>query len=199
MYADDTKCGTSISRCDNSASGGALQDDTDAIFEWSLENRLQLHEGKTFTIQFHSPKCEPINTLYHLNSNPISIKEWCKDLGVLVSSDLSWSQHINHVIAQAYRSLFLIKRVFPSTSNIGVKKRLYLSLVLPILTYCFPVWRPYSLGEITKLERVQKRATKYILNDSTLPYKERLSQHDYRFSHLCTDLKCMTFYFSSPP
>ncbi len=136
MYADDTKCGTSISRCDNSASGGALQDDTDAIFEWSLENRLQLHEGKTFTIQFHSPKCEPINTLYHLNSNPISIKEWCKDLGVLVSSDLSWSQHINHVIAQAYRSLFLIKRVFPSTSNIGVKKRLYLSLVLPILTYC---------------------------------------------------------------
>ena len=84
IYADDTKCGKTISRCDSS--GGALQDDIDAIFQWSLENSLQLHEGKTFTTQFHSSKCEPINTLYYLNSNPISIKECCKDLGVLVSS-----------------------------------------------------------------------------------------------------------------
>ena len=32
-------------------------------------------------------------------------------------------------------------------------------------TYCYQLWRPYHIKEITIPERVQRRATKYILND----------------------------------
>ena len=56
----------------------------------------------------------------------------------------------------------------------STKKRLYQSLILPILTYCSPVWRPNLLRDICNLERVQKRATRYIVNDPSLNYRERL-------------------------
>ena len=37
-----------------------------------------------------------------------------------------------------------------------------------------PVWRPHLIGDMYKLERVQKRATKYILNDYSSDYRSRL-------------------------
>ena len=42
------------------------------------------------------------------------------------------------------------------------------------LTYCCQLWRPRFLKDIANLERIQRRATKYILSDSTTNYKDRL-------------------------
>ena len=115
---------------------------------------------------------DPICTPYFLGSQPIPVKDCCKDLGVFFSSDLSWSWHIDNMISKAYRTLFLIKRTFPATSCVNVKKSLYLCLALPVLSYCS---RPSHLKDIIALEKVQQRATKYIVNDSTVDYKARLS------------------------
>ena len=63
---------------------------------------------------------------------------------------------------------------FAISSPIRVKKLLYLSLVLPLVTYCSQVWRPHLRKDIIALEKLQKRATKYIVNDKSLNYKQRL-------------------------
>ena len=69
----------------------------------------------------------------------------------------------------------MIKRVFPgATTPTHVKRKLYLSLVIPILTYCAPVWRPSLIKDITSIERLQRRPTKYIMFDFQLDYKSRL-------------------------
>ena len=54
------------------------------------------------------------------------------------------------------------------------KKQLYISLVRSQLLYCSQVWRPCLIQDILLLERVQRRATKYILNDYTSSYRTRL-------------------------
>ena len=59
---------------------------------------------------------------------------------------------------------------------------LQLSLFPPLLRlrnyypvmYCSPIWRPNLIYDITALERVQIRATKYVLNDFSSDYKFRL-------------------------
>jgi len=53
-----------------------------------------------------------------------------------------------------------------------IKNKLHLSTVQPILTNCSLVWRAYLITEsdINSLERVQRRATKYILNDFNSDY-----------------------------
>ena len=54
------------------------------------------------------------------------------------------------------------------------RKKLYISLVCSQLIYCSQVWRPHLIKDISALERVQRRATKFILNDYSMDYKNRL-------------------------
>uniref|UniRef100_A0A1X7ULM5 Uncharacterized protein n=1 Tax=Amphimedon queenslandica TaxID=400682 RepID=A0A1X7ULM5_AMPQE len=107
---------------------------------------------------------------------PIAHQQICKDLGVVFSNTLFWSAQVDCVLKKAYNVLRMIKRVFPAaTTPTVVKKKLYLSLVVPILTHCSPVWRPSLVKDFVLLEQLQRRATKYILFDYQSDYKSRLS------------------------
>ena len=55
-----------------------------------------------------------------------------------------------------------------------LKKLLYISLVRSQLIYCSQLWRPHLLKDIITLERIQRRATKFILNDYQSSYRFRL-------------------------
>ena len=55
-----------------------------------------------------------------------------------------------------------------------IKKTLYLCLVRSQLAFCSPMWRPHLLKDIKSLERIQRRATKFILGDHKSDYKSRL-------------------------
>ena len=73
--------------------------------------------------------------------------------------------------ARAYKVLGLIRRtILPNHSNTTMVK-LYVSLVRSQLLYCTQIWRPHLMKDILTIERVQRRATKYILNDFISCYK----------------------------
>ena len=93
---------------------------------------------------------------------------------MLVSSDLSWSHHIAKITSKAYKILGLLRRTFSSLGDITTKKRLYTSLVRSQLLYGSQIWRPLHLKDINPIESVQRRATKYILNDYISDYRSRL-------------------------
>ena len=63
--------------------------------------------------------------------------------------------------------------IFHITTNIQLN--LYFSLVQSKFMYCSQLWRPRLIKDITCLERVQRRATKFVLNDFTSNYKSRLT------------------------
>uniref|UniRef100_A0A1X7VQL9 Uncharacterized protein n=1 Tax=Amphimedon queenslandica TaxID=400682 RepID=A0A1X7VQL9_AMPQE len=71
--------------------------------------------------------------------------------------------------------LGLLKRSF-SCNNITVRKRLYVTLVRSLLSYCSQVWRPSLIRDIVNLERIQRRASKFILSDYKCTYKDCLIQ-----------------------
>ena len=95
-----------------------------------------------------------------------------KDPVILISSDLSWSDHISRITSRAYKILGLVRRTFAS-SNISTKKKLDISLVRSQLTYGSQVWRPLLQKDINPIKHIQRRATKYILNDYTSEYRNQ--------------------------
>ena len=75
----------------------------------------------------------------------------------------------------AYNILGLIRRSFSPSLNLSMKMKLYLTLVDSQLMYCTPIWHPYLQKDIqNNIERIQRRATKFILNDYDSNYKTQL-------------------------
>ena len=50
----------------------------------------------------------------------------------------------------------------------SVKEICYLSLVRPISEYACVVWSPYTLTNIDKLEKVQRKAARFVCNDFSM-------------------------------
>ena len=96
-----------------------------------------------------------------------------KDLGVITSNDLSWTEHYHRITSCSYMSLHLFQRSFTTNSVSGIWQ-LYFSLDLSHLAYCSPLRRLNFIKCIIFLEKVQRCATKFILNDYSSNYKYRL-------------------------
>ena len=47
----------------------------------------------------------------------------------------------------------------------NTKTQAYLTLVRPIMEYASPIWDPYYNSDIYKLEKVQRRAARWVLSD----------------------------------
>ena len=69
-----------------------------------------------------------------------------------------------------------MRHTFTTSSRVA-RKRLYITLVRSHLVYCSPLWRPHLIKDIEIFERVQRQATKFILNDYHLDYRSRLLQY----------------------
>ena len=125
--------------------------------------------------------------------------EWVssfRDLGMIFSNNLSWSNHYKTIVSNAMKSLHLLCRpglttrlLFLMQWNLFIHYIVYylsairqapdctctpLLLGQTYLTACSPLWHSHLIKDITYLEHVQHRSTKFILNDFHSSYKERL-------------------------
>uniref|UniRef100_A0A1X7UDM8 Reverse transcriptase domain-containing protein n=1 Tax=Amphimedon queenslandica TaxID=400682 RepID=A0A1X7UDM8_AMPQE len=171
LCAGDSKCQKKVS-CISDCQ--LLQNDLTRLSNWSKSFLLSFNEKKSYILHFRGPRSAPISFHYSLDGSSINVKDSHRDLGVVFSSNLSLSAYMHTILKKAYCTLSTIRRVFPiSTTYTEAKEKFYLSLVLPILSYCAPVWHPCLIKDITALERFQRRATKYLFNDYSLDYKTR--------------------------
>ena len=84
-----------------------------------------------------------------------------RDLGVQVDPELKFYQHVELIANKANTMLGLIRRSFTFLDGPTVKK-LYSSLVRPILKYGNVIWAPTLKRDQRILENVQQRTTKLI-------------------------------------
>ena len=96
-----------------------------------------------------------------------------KDLGVVVSADLSWSSHIASIVARSRGVAAWVLSVFKSREP-EVMITLYKSLIRSHLEYCCPLWHPSKIADIELLEGVQREFTRKIKGFQALNYRERL-------------------------
>ena len=100
-----------------------------------------------------------------------------RDLGITMSNDLTFDEHISIITSKGKQMAGWILRVFVSRSPF-LMKTLLKQLVLPRIEYCCVLWSPCSQDLIQQLESVQRFFTKRICfnEDGTKPdYWERLN------------------------
>ena len=97
-----------------------------------------------------------------------------KYLGLLLTTNLSWSAHISTICTKAKKILGLIYRRFYGSANQTILKQLYLSLVRPHLEYACQIWDPHLVRDKKMLENVQKFGCKLAAHQWDASYQELL-------------------------
>ena len=77
---------------------------------------------------------------------------------------MSFIPHINNITSKGTKMLNFIKRNLSKCSS-SIKSRAYFSLVRPSLEYASSVWDPHYNNHILTIEKVQRRAVRWTLND----------------------------------
>ena len=133
-----------------------------------------------------------INADYHLGGCTLSMVTQYPYLGVTISNTMSRQNHINNTTCRANGVLGLIERNVRGTSQ-KLRQQAYFSFVRPHLEYCCTVWNPYIKKDVNKIENIQRRAVRFVLNN----YNQRGSVSAL-INHLCwnspekrTQLSCL--------
>ena len=144
----------------------SLQSDLSNLEHWSTSSGLVFNQDKC-KCQRITRKKNPIKHEYKINNKSLVVTEKEKDLGIWITDTLSWSYHTRDRCAKANKMLGFLRRAATEITDIKIRRTLYLSIVRSTLGYATQVWSPQSIDLITRTERIQRRATKFILK---LPY-----------------------------
>ena len=123
-------------------------------------------------MSFNPSKCNILRTrpgsktslqhFYTLHGQILKEVNTAKYLRVLLmlSNDLSWSPYVDNTAHRANQKLGFIRRNL-SGSPITSKCLAYTSLVRSGMEYAASIWDPVSIGDIRKLEMVQRKAARW--------------------------------------
>ena len=110
--------------------------------------------------------------VYSLNGTPLEYIESEKDFGVMVTSSLDWKEQCSKVLSKANQKLGMARRNCYFVIDSNRKRNLYLTLVRSQFEHGSIIRRPVTKTQINCLERLQKRAIKWILRKECMSYSQ---------------------------
>ena len=132
------------------------------INEWCVNNKMRINASKCKVMRITKKK-SPFTYDYHINGAKLNSVSLYRDLGLLTSDVLSWNFHIANITAKANSILGLIKRTCRDVNDVTTLNTLCCNLVKPRVEYASQVWNPFTKSNISRIESIQRRATKFIL------------------------------------
>ena len=107
-----------------------------------------------------SRKRKSLEGYYSLYYNNISVITSAGDLGVLISNDLLWVDHIHTIILKVNRILGFLNQCCSFYLPPSTQRVLYIALVRSHLTYASPVWSPSYYGSLFLLRNIWAHSKK---------------------------------------
>lgn len=164
------------------------------LSDWSLNNGLKISSEKSFVVYYgndnaHSPYFISNNQLF----SPANGDSF-RDLGVLFTNSFDYNPHIEYVTKKSLQKLHFLLRNLHS-QDVHFLTSMYTTYVRPYLEFSSSIFNPIYKYQITKIEKVQKLATRMICNRNSrtknLDYKGRLAYlnlHSLENRRIATDI-----------
>ena len=171
LFADDTKFFRSINSLQDC---WKIQKDLHLLEVWSNKWLLKFHPDKCVALRL-SLNQEKEKYTYRLFNQEVKYVTEVKDLGITVDQQLKFREHMHLKVNKANSIMATIKRTFKYLNYYSFKL-IYCAQVRTQVEYGSPVWSPYLKKDITLVENVQRKATKYLYGMKNLTYEERLKK-----------------------
>lgn len=119
----------------------------DGVERWCRDNFMTLSTSKCAVLTSRTPRPRP------------PVVEFVTDLGITVTADLNFDEHIRSTVTSAKILVNSIFRCF-IVRQPEFCIRLFQSLVVSKFLYCGPVWLPYKAKNIKSIEAVRSHFIK---------------------------------------
>ena len=143
--------------------------------KYASDNGIKVNPTKTKLMLFNPAKAYDCMPSFPFNHQEIELVEQTKLLGLVVSSDMSWSANTAHMVTRCNKKLWILRRLKRLGANNEDLLDIFIKQVRSILEYAVQVWHPSITGEQRlEIERVQKSAFHIILGECYRSYTSSL-------------------------
>ena len=169
LFADDAKLHKTIR---DESDRSLLLDDIERVGEWAVKNSMELNADKYQLLQ-HG-KNDLLKQPYKLpTGTTVCGDATVRDLGITVDTHLNWKEHTAQITKTANQVSGRVLRAF-ETRDEETMLTLLKTYIRPHLEYLSPIWSPHQVGEIQRVEAIQRAFTAKIENCQLLNYWQRL-------------------------
>ncbi|XP_066925852.1 uncharacterized protein [Clytia hemisphaerica] len=170
-FADDTRLKKEIK---NHADIIQLQDDMNAVYEWTGLNNMKLNGLKFEHLNYgRNEELKELSKYFSDTQKVIETKTTVKDLGITLDVGTTYDNHIENVIDKVKGISSWIYRTF-KTRDPTVMLTLWKTLAIPHIDYCSQLWSPSKRHQMQRLEQLQKSFLNGIFSLQKLNYWQKL-------------------------
>ena len=136
------------------------QDDLKRLKKWENDWQMEFHPAKCNVLRITRKRNKTIFP-YTLHDHILEEVSSAKYLGITISYDMSWKKHMKKTASKANSKLGFLRRNV-KTRDQSLKEKAYKTIVRPTLEYCSTVWDPYHQQQYKTVEKVQRRAARWV-------------------------------------
>ena len=137
-----------------------LQDDLNSLAQWETDWQMKFNVAKCHSMRVtrHLPENQ-IQFEYSLHQQRLEQVQSAKYLGITITDNLDWGQHVSEISCKATKTMGFLRRNLALAPR-HTKEVAYKTLVRPQLEYAAPIWHPYHDTQIAQVEKVQRTAAR---------------------------------------
>ena len=170
LFADDLKAYDLFNVLD---ANEGFQLTINQIIEWSESWQLKLSTSKCGSLLIIGNLKYDDGQELVINDAKLCHFKSVKDLGVIVDNRLCFGEHIDSIVCKAKQRMYLVFKSFKNR-DVNLMVFAYKVYILPLIDYCSPIWSPFKLHDIDRIEKVQRSFTKKLAGLKLLSYSERM-------------------------
>lgn len=189
LYADDLQIYASAKVESVNECVDGLNSDLQAISVWADQNKLSLNVLKSQAICFRHSLLNSILPLppIYLDNTVIPYADSVRNLGFIMSENLSWSKQVGSICSKVYATLRRLRSV-TQFLPLNMRRKMILALCIPHFIYCDVVfWTSLDSSCKHKLALCFNACTRYI-------HSLKKFDHISRFSKSILGCELSTYY-----
>ena len=144
--------------------------------KWFNDNDMKVNPDKFQAMLLTSrTQCHPDNYYFEIEGVKLKPEKSVKLLGVYIDDKLKFHDHITHICKQAAKQISVLRR-FSTILSQNEKMQIFNAFILSNFNYCPLVWHLCGQTDTNKMEKIQERALRFVLNDHNSTYSDLLQR-----------------------
>ena len=118
------------------------------------------------------------NVSFNIGNQILSPSTNVKILGITIDDKLLFNEHVSNICQRAARQLNALKRLHKFL-NFESKLAIYRCFIMSNFSYCPLIWHFCGIEQSKMMEKIQKRALRFVYNNFTSSYEELLKMGNH--------------------